>query len=54
MTPEDLIAKMKGGEVTNKTEMCNKKVTNSKDMLGGKKSKWLLPRTVSTERIKQK
>lgn len=35
MTGEDLIAKMEAGEVTNKTEMCNKKVTNMKYMLGG-------------------
>lgn len=35
MTEEDLIAKMEGGEVTNKTETCNKKVTNMRDMLGG-------------------
>jgi len=34
MTGEDLIAKMEGGEVTNKTETCNKKVTNMRDMLG--------------------
>lgn len=52
MTAEDLIAKMEGGEVTNKDAIKRSQI--QKTCWEGKKSKWLLPRTVSTQRIMQK